>query len=459
MRAAFEARVTESALRALNYSPEIERFRVKATRCLRLSSLLESMGPAYGAVFVRVDCAPEHGVELLTQGDMLAANPSGRWIRRDSMAHPERHEIKKWQVLIAGAGTLGETELYGRSIIADGRLVGRVVGPHAMVLSFKEPGSDMNLFAYAFLGTRIGIQAIRSASFGTKILGVRKDLLGELPVPVPDSGMLRKVADLIRRCVEKRQMYLRELEAARSTIEMLPEMRDAHAMCAERKARTVLWKMQLPTLRAWTYASSGGVLGYLSERWRLRLKDVVLPNGVFNGPRFARVECSKSHGIDFMSQRDVFLMRPIPRRIARPPISDRMLFVPCDAILVGSHGQLSDGGLFGKVELASFGGDRCGLTQDILRVLVKPEARAAVFAFLSTQVGERLLKATAVGTSIPLMRLDLLGEIPIPEIVGKQHLALEARVASAEDNRISAAKSEAEAIRIVEEEVLLPWLA
>ena len=57
------------------------------------------------------------------------------------------------------------------------------------------------------------------------------------------------------------------------------------------------------------------------------------------------------------------------------------------------------------------------------------------------------------------MRLDLLGEIPIPEIVGKQHLALEARVASAEDNRISAAKSEAEAIRIVEEEVLLPWLA
>jgi hypothetical protein len=47
---------------------------------------------------------------------MFAAEPMGRVIRMDSMARPERHRIRRWQVLIAGAGTLGDNELYGRSI-------------------------------------------------------------------------------------------------------------------------------------------------------------------------------------------------------------------------------------------------------------------------------------------------------------------------------------------------------
>ena len=60
-----------------------------------------------------VDCHPDHGVELVSQTDMFAAEPSGRVIRMDSMPMPERHRIHRWQILIAAAGTLGETELFG----------------------------------------------------------------------------------------------------------------------------------------------------------------------------------------------------------------------------------------------------------------------------------------------------------------------------------------------------------
>jgi hypothetical protein len=53
---------------------------------------------------------------------MFAAEPFGRTIRRDSMPRPTNHEVKKWQLLIAGAGQMSGNNLFGRTIIADERL-------------------------------------------------------------------------------------------------------------------------------------------------------------------------------------------------------------------------------------------------------------------------------------------------------------------------------------------------
>ena len=144
----------------------------------------------------------------------------------------------------------------------------------------------------------------------------------------------------------------------------------------------------------------------------------IAEGGVFNGlaVRASGMPAPAWHRILFAAR--LFLMRPAPRRIVRPSIQDRMLFVPRDAVLAGSHGQITDGGLFGRVELASFAAHRGGLTQDLLRLLFLPEQRATAFAFLSTRVGQRFLKSTAVGTSIPSMRLDLLALLPYPELFG-----------------------------------------
>src|SRR4051794_26564143 len=113
MRHAFavsEPRVT--ALRALNYAPAVEVFRRKASgrTCKTFGELLATLGPNYGSVFTRIDCDRDHGVELLSQGDMFATEPEGRIIRQDCIPNPGAHRIERWQVLVAGAGTLGENE-------------------------------------------------------------------------------------------------------------------------------------------------------------------------------------------------------------------------------------------------------------------------------------------------------------------------------------------------------------
>lgn len=461
MRQAFSvAATTSSALRALNYTPEVEAIRKRkgSGESVALSELLESMGPAYGAVFTRLDCEPSHGVELITQGDMFAAEPAGRVIRRDSMARPDRHLVKKWQVLISGAGTLGENELYGRAIIADDRLAGAYVGPHAMVLTFREPGGELALFTYAYLCTTVGIRAIRSTSFGTKILGIRKDILGALPVPVPDAVTLHKVASLIRHCVEQRETYLRELKAARKIIEDLPEMQEAHNMCGKRRRHAVVWNGTLPTVSAWTAASAGGALEFLKSKWKQSLVELLEEDGIFNGPRFARVICSPPHGIEFLTQRDAFLMKPIPRQIVHPGFRENLLFARNGTILVGGHGTLGEGEIFGKAILVHGRFSKSAFTQDLLRLVPKPGKEGELYAFLTTTVGFRLLRSTAVGTKILSMRPDLLAQLPVPLLSPNNCAKLNQHASASVIARQAAEDSENEAIRIIEEEVLPSWL-
>lgn len=462
MREAFLVNnLSGASLRALNYTPEIEAFRARrGTSVVQLGSLLESMGPAYGAVFVRKDCDSESGIELITQGDMFAAEPSGRVIRIDSMARPERHLVRRHQVLIAGAGTLGETELYGRALIADRRLEGRYVGPHAMVLTFSEPEADDSLFAYAFLCSSVGLRAIRATSFGTKILGLRKDMLRSLPVPFPEPEQRTRVAGLIRACVKSRELYAHELQAARSVIDALPEMQTAHEMCAERKARTVLWSGNLPTLNAWNYASTGGALELLTRKWTTRVSDVVAPNRLFRGGRYQRIPCAAPHGVDFLNQRDVFSIRPVPRRIVKPTVPDDSFYAPAFSLLAGGQGTLGEGELFGQVALVTQDFASMGVTEHLLRIQPAEQADAAVlFAFLSTLVGRRLLRGTGVGTKLLSLRPDLVLALPFPSISALERKRIVAHLLRASAARVEAARAEVEAIRITEEEVIPKWLA
>jgi hypothetical protein len=63
-----------------------------------------------------------------------------------------------------------------------------------------------------------------------------------------------------------------------------------------------------------------------------------------------------------------------------------------------------------------------------------------------------------MGTSIPAMRIDLLKQLPFPEISTATLNKIRDHVLSAEVARTEADRAEAEAIRIIEQEVLPQWL-
>jgi type I restriction enzyme S subunit len=421
--------------------------------------MLSHMGESYWSVFTRHDCEPKFGVELLSQTDMFAAEPAGRVIRRDSMPNPDAHRVEKWQVLIAGAGQMGEGNLFGRSIIADGRLAGGYLGPHAVALTFAEPGSPENLWTYAYLNSSAGLASIKTAAFGTSVPGLRLDLLRELPVPIGPPAIVKRVAALIRACVEQRERFLSSLARARSEVNALPEMQQAEEMCAGRTSRSVLWEGPLRSLSAWNAASSGGALQYLRRKWNKTLGDMVAQRGIYNGPRFARVDCAEPHGLEFMSQRDVMLIRPMPRRIRHPGFEDRMIFAQQGTILVGGHGTLGEGEIFGRAGLVYGRLSRAAFTQDLLRIVPVASHEHLLYAYLSTTVGFRLLRSTAVGTKILSMREDMLRDLPVPTWPSKVAKKVDELIRIAFEAREAADLAEADAVGIIEQEVLPQWLA
>jgi len=241
-------------------------------------------------------------------------------------------------------------------------------------------------------------------------------------------------------------------------IEELPEMREANAMCAERRRRALVWSEQLRTMSAWTCASTAGALPFLRRKWPGRLSDIVEDGGVFNGPRFARIPCQPPHGVDFLSQRDAFLIRPVARRIVHPGFDNRLLFVQEGSLLVGGHGTLGEGEIFGQVVPVSPSLAKCAFTQDLLRIQPKLTYQAVACAFLSTRVGLRLLRSTAVGTKILSMRIDLLRDLPFPNLPGDEAELVSEHLKASIEARERAQAAEREAIGIVEEKVLPAWL-
>jgi len=213
------------------------------------------------------------------------------------------------------------------------------------------------------------------------------------------------------------------------------------------------------TIAARNHALLGTAREVLSRHWKSKLSDLIESNGIYNGPRFARTSCQKPFGIDFLDQRDIFAIRPVGRRIVEPRINKRLLYVPSHALLVASNGQLSEGTLFGHVETAAFGLHHCGITQHILRLIPKPQHHDLLLAYLSSQIGFHLLKSTAVGSSIPMMHLGLLADLPYPDLTDSDRAEISTHVQAAIKARMDSEAAENEAVRIIEQEVLPSWLA
>ena len=146
-------------------------------------------------------------------------------------------------------------------------------------------------------------------------------------------------------------------------------------------------------------------------------------------------------------------MKPIPRRIVRPPVEDKSLFVPQDAILLAANGQLNEGNLFGRAELPAFGSFKSAITGHIMRILPRPGNSRGLYAFLSTSLGLRLLRTTAIGTSVPTMHVGLLKELPIPELTRDETRAVDRHLTAAVKARVEAEEAERAAIEVVDREV------
>lgn len=188
---------TAVSLRALNFAPRAQRIldRLASIPHRTLGRICDGAYLGSGARFRRVDSDPEHGVKLIGQRQGFWMRPEGRWI--DPRQAPSDILADHETVLIAAQGTLGEYEVFCRSILATGSWLENAYAQHFLRVVSGDvlfPGA----YLFAFLRSEAVFRILRSMSTGSKQQDIHPTFRAELPVPVCAQADRERIAETVR---------------------------------------------------------------------------------------------------------------------------------------------------------------------------------------------------------------------------------------------------------------------
>jgi type I restriction enzyme S subunit len=168
-------------LNAFNYSERLRRLAkyVYSHGALPLGDILQPDGLKHTSSFPRIEINSPRSIRLLGQKELFTLNKKGKQIARIFVPQIERASYG--EVIIAGVGTMGETELFGRAEFVGGELEGELLaGEFIRMNTIDEwhPG-----YLYAWLSSQYGFRMIRGTEAGTKLCRPIKALLKKIPVP------------------------------------------------------------------------------------------------------------------------------------------------------------------------------------------------------------------------------------------------------------------------------------
>ncbi|MFJ4095256.1 restriction endonuclease subunit S [Kitasatospora sp. NPDC089913] len=197
------ASIGSASLRALNFAPRAQRLieKLGSVSGRSLGSICERGTLRTGARFRRIDSDPGHGVRLIGQRQSFWLRPEGRWI--NEMQAPDDIRVTDETILIAARGTLGENEVYSRSIFVTGSWLEHAYSQDYVRLVSGDPEVS-GAYLFAFFRSEAAFRALRSFSVGGKQQEYHPQFLRELHIPVAPSADRARIAETVRGAYRKR---------------------------------------------------------------------------------------------------------------------------------------------------------------------------------------------------------------------------------------------------------------
>jgi type I restriction enzyme, S subunit len=139
----------------------------------------------------------EKGVAFLSSSDMMLFNPK-RGCKYVSKNNPglDSMMVSKKDILISRSGTVGNTVLVGDD------LAGTAISEHALRLVI-DPDKISPNYVFCFLKTKYGMKSMEASSFGSVIITLNEDLIGNINLPILDQGSQDKINELIESYLVK----------------------------------------------------------------------------------------------------------------------------------------------------------------------------------------------------------------------------------------------------------------
>ena len=192
-----------TSLRALNFAPRAQRLieKLGSVSGRSLGAICEGGTLRTGARFKRIDSDPGHGVRLIGQRQSFWLRPEGRWIN-ESQA-PDDIRLKDETILVAARGTLGENEVYSRSILVTGSWLEHAYSQDYVRVVSGDPEVS-GAYLFAFFRSEAAFRALRSFSVGGKQQEYHPRFLRELKIPIAPPADRDRIAATVRSAYECR---------------------------------------------------------------------------------------------------------------------------------------------------------------------------------------------------------------------------------------------------------------
>jgi type I restriction enzyme S subunit len=194
------ARLGLETLRALNLSPRAQRIigKLASVPHRTLGEICAEGQLSRGNRFARIDSEPGYGYRLVGQRQGPWIRPEGRWIIAPQAVLDDIRAADE-SVLVCARGTLGENEVYCRSIFVTGRWQREFVFSEDFLRIVSGDPDIPGSYLFAFLRSEAAFRIFRSLSTGSKQQDIHEELRRQIPVPECSPMDRKRIAETVRQ--------------------------------------------------------------------------------------------------------------------------------------------------------------------------------------------------------------------------------------------------------------------
>jgi type I restriction enzyme S subunit len=155
----------------------------------------------------------EQGIPFLSSSEMMLFNPK-RGCKNVSKNNPGLNSmiVNKKDILISRSGTVGNTVLVGSD------LAGTAISEHALRLVI-DPAKISPNYVFCFLKTKYGMKSMEASSFGSVIITLNEDLIGNIKIPLLEKESQDRINELIESYLLKVDLATKNENLAINLIE------------------------------------------------------------------------------------------------------------------------------------------------------------------------------------------------------------------------------------------------
>lgn len=391
----------------------------------------------------RIDVDAACGTPLLSSSDIIDVDllPK-RWISTKLTPRLGEMLIKPWDVLVSRSGTIGNVALAGP------RLEGWALSEHALRLSFDD--NEVAGFVSAFLRSRYGRPQVTGIAYGSVVVHIEPEHLSRIVVPVLSSSLLSHIGLLMMEAVRMRERAAELLAEARQGLLSTLNLEDLTKHAAQQTST-----VRLSDLEGRFEATYHSDVARRAEEYILEsgvtvttIGDPQVSEAVDEVTRFRKRVFVREGGIPMLGSKQLFQIDPIDvKRLARGAHLKDLPEIQLEAGMV----LVTCSGTVGRVHYVPNYMSGWTASQHANRIVPNRSIGGGyIYAWLSSQYGQALLKRYEDGSVVPELDRDMLATVPIPIIDATRRHHVDSLVRQAGDLRTQAWEAERRAIGEVE---------